>query len=82
MVAGVNVSQEALRQRHTPKEILDARFVYGYDVCIGAETHAQRDYECAAIGYGVCGAEAHAERDYGFAISVWIHPVHTLIAHP
>ena len=29
MVGGVNVSQEELEQRHTPKEIIDARVVYG-----------------------------------------------------
>ena len=29
MVGGINVSQEELEQRHTPKEIIDARVVYG-----------------------------------------------------
>ena len=29
MVGDINVSQEALEQRHTQKEIMDARLVYG-----------------------------------------------------
>ena len=29
MVGDINVSQEGLKQRHTPKEIIDARVVYG-----------------------------------------------------